>query len=177
MAILTHRMKHHRINPETETLIIGTFNPDTDNNLADFFYGRQRNFLWTLIPVALGETSLKGRPKEEKKAFMAKHKIDFIDVISAVDVDEATNYQDDYLDNKVTAWTDVISEIDKLPHLKRICLTRRTFGGIPNIKAKVAAIKAHCDEKMIPFQFLTTPARGYHQAKQTEWTHFFRQHP
>jgi len=29
------------------------------------------------------------------------------------------------------------------------------------------------EKKKIPFQFLTTPARFYGQAKQTEWANFF----
>lgn len=65
MNLIKHRFEHHSLNPQTEILVIGTFNPETPQNTADFFYGRQRNFLWTLIPVAFGDTSLKGKSKEE----------------------------------------------------------------------------------------------------------------
>ena len=68
---------------------------------------------------------------------------------------------------------DIISEIQKLRNLKRICLTRRTFGGIPNMKMKIDEIKSYCLEKQIPFLLLTTPSRFYNQSKQTEWTAFF----
>jgi len=173
MTRLKHRFINHRINPNTETLIIGTFNPDTEKNEAEFFYGRQRNFLWTLIPTAFNEASLKNRPKVEKLKFIEKHKIDFIDLIAEVEVDEVANYDDGYLDDKVTEWRNVISEIGKLANLKRVCLTRKSFGDIPNMKTKVDEIKNYCEEKKIPFQFLTTPARFYGQAKQTEWSNFF----
>jgi hypothetical protein len=45
MTNIKHRFLNHNINPLTETLIIGIFNPDTKENTADFFYGRQRIFL------------------------------------------------------------------------------------------------------------------------------------
>lgn len=173
MTKIRHRLLSHRINPKTEILIIGTFNPDTNENIADFFYGRQRNFLWTLIPTAFGETSLKGKRKDQKLKFIEKYKFDFIDLISEVDVDEVANYNDGYLDDKVTGWRNVIAEIEKLPNLKRICLTRKSFGDIPNMKKKIDEIKNYCDEKKIPFRFLTTPARLYSQKKQTEWSDFF----
>lgn len=173
MTKIRHRFINHNINPKTETLVIGTFNPDTEENIADFFYGRQRNFLWTLIPTSFNETSLKGKTRNEKLKFIEKYRIDFIDLISEVEVEEVANYDDGYLDSKVSEWRDVISEIDKLTNLKRVCLTRKSFGDIPNMKTKIEEIKNHCEKKKIPFQLLTTPARFYGQAKQTEWVNFF----
>jgi G:T/U-mismatch repair DNA glycosylase len=174
MTKISHRFITHRINSKTETLIIGTYNPDTEENSADFFYGRPRNFLWTLIPTALGEPSLKGKLKSEKLRFIEKFKLDFIDLISIVDVDEVTNYDDRYLDSRVIEWRNVIDEIHGLPNLKRVCLTRKTFGDIPNMKMKIDKIKTYCEEKDILFQVLPTPARFYGQAKQAAWTNFFR---
>ncbi|MDQ0110517.1 G:T/U-mismatch repair DNA glycosylase [Chitinophaga terrae (ex Kim and Jung 2007)] len=174
MTKIRHRFINHNINPKTETLVIGTFNPDTEENIADFFYGRQRNFLWTLIPTAFNETSLKGKLKSEKLNFIKKYRIDFIDLISEVEVDEVANYDDSYLDSRVIEWRNVISEIDKLPNLKRVCLTRKSFGDIPNMKTRINEIKNYCEKKEIPFQLLPTPARFYGQAKQIEWTNFFR---
>jgi G:T/U-mismatch repair DNA glycosylase len=173
MTKIRHRFIDHKINPKTEILVIGTFNPDTEENIADFFYGRQRNFLWTLIPTAFNETSLKGKTRDEKLKFIEKYRIDFIDLISEVEVEKVANYDDGYLDSKVTEWRDVISEIGKLANLKRVCLTRKSFGDIPNMKAKIEEIKSHCEKNKIPFQLLMTPARFYGQAKQTEWTNFF----
>ena len=102
MTKIKHRFINHKINPQTEILVIGTFNPDTDKNKADFFYGRPRNFLWTLISTSFGKTSLKGKSKEEKLQFIELFKIDFIDLISEVEVEEVANYNDHYLDDKVS---------------------------------------------------------------------------
>ena len=173
MTIIKHRFLNHEINPNTEILVIGTFNPDTEENQADFFYGRERNFLWTLIPNVFEEDSLKGKTKDEKLKFIERHKIDFIDLISQVKVEEVANYDDRYLDNKVIKWTNIISEIKKLPNLKRICLTRKSFGDIPNMKSKIDEISIFCTERNIPFHYLPTPARFYSQDKQTEWSNFF----
>ncbi len=70
MPIVKHRFQSHSIHPATETLIVGTFNPEAEANEADFFYGRSRNFLWRLLPTALGSEDLKGRLKEEKVNFI-----------------------------------------------------------------------------------------------------------
>jgi len=175
MVRIKHRFINHRIHPKTQTLVIGTFNPDTEENCADFFYGRPRNFLWTLIPTSFNEASLKGKRYSEKLDFIDRHKIDFIDLISQVEVEEVANYEDIYLDNKVYQWTNIISEIDKLSSLKSVCFTRKSFRAIPNIKAKIEAIQSYCEAKNITFQFLTTPARFYRLSKQTEWSTFFHQ--
>lgn len=174
MTKIRHRFIDHNINPKTETLVIGTFNPDTKENIADFFYGRQRNFLWTLIPTAFNETSLKGKTRNEKIDFIKKYRIDFVDLITEVEVEEVANYDDGYLDSKVTKWKDIISEMEKLKNLKRVCLTRKSFGDIPNMKTRIEEIKNYCVNKEIPFQLLPTPARFSNEAKQTEWTNFFR---
>lgn len=173
MAIVKHRFLSHIINPDTETLVVGTFNPDTKENIADFFYGRQRNYLWTLIPAAFGEASLKGKTKEEKLAYIKERKIDFIDLIASVDVEEESNYDDDYLDGKVQTWGNVIAEMEKLKNLKRVCFSRKTFAGIPKMKERIESIRSYCETWGIGFSYLTTPARFYNNEKQTEWTTFF----
>jgi G:T/U-mismatch repair DNA glycosylase len=173
MTKIKHRFIDHPISRQTEILVIGTFNPDTEENKADFFYGRQRNFLWTLIPVAFGETSLKGKAKNEKLQFIEHFKIGFIDLISEVEVEEVSNYDDSYLDDKVSIWRNVIAEIENLPHIKKVCLTRKSVADIPKMKAKIEEIKSYCEEKNITFQYLTTPARFYRSDKQAEWSKFF----
>src|SRR5690554_2017970 len=122
MTKIRHRFINHNIDPKTETLVIGTFNQDTEENIADFFYGRQRNFLWTLIPTAFNKASLKGIPRSEKFKFIQKYRIDFIDLSTEIGVEEVANYNVGYLDSNVSKWRDVISEIRKLPILIRVCL-------------------------------------------------------
>ena len=172
MTIIKHRFRNHEINQETETLIIGTFNPDTPENVADFFYSRQRNFLWTLVPKAFGDESLKGKTREEKISYVKKRNIDFIDLISEVDVDESSNYDDNYLDSRVTTWRNVIVEIEQLKKLNKVCFSRKSFSGIPIMKERIESIRLCCEQWGIHFEYLTTPARFYREDKQDEWTRF-----
>lgn len=173
MHRIIHRFIHHPIHPRTKILILGTFNPDTPQNTAEFFYGRQRNFLWKLLPLAFGQSSLKDRSVTDKQQFMKQYQIDFIDLIKEVLVDEPSNYDDYYLDDKVAEWRDVIGELELLPELKMVCLTRKTFSGIPNIKKKVVEVARYCEVRKIDFCLLPTPARIYSQRKQEEWNKFF----
>ena len=174
MISIPHKFLNHRVAPDTETLIVGTFNPDTPENPADFFYGRSRNFLWRLLPTAFDESDLKMADKSDKLNFIKRHKIDLIDLISEVEVEEGqgANYDDKYIDGRVIKWRDVISEIDRLKNLKRICITRKTFNDIPNMKERIIKIQEHCQTKGILFQALLTPARNYTKEKQIQWTNF-----
>ncbi len=174
MITVKHRFLNHKINPKTETLIIGTFNPEIAENDAEFFYGRIRNYLWKLLPTAFGKPDLKGAAKKEKLDFIKEYKIDFTDLIKEIRVEEnqEANYSDSYIDNKVTQWKNIITLIDTLQNLKRVCFTRKTFSDIPHIKKRLLDIRKHCDNKGILFQALITPSRFYREDKQTEWTNF-----
>jgi G:T/U-mismatch repair DNA glycosylase len=176
MAIVQHKFKKHSINPNTETLIIGSFNPKAEENSADFFYGRSRNFLWRLLPAAFSVETLKGSKKKDKLAFITSHKVDFIDLIKSVKVEEGeeANYLDTYIDFRVEEWTDVLSEIKALKNLKRVCFTRKTFDRIPNMANKIQEIQKYCEASKIKFKSMATPARIYNEEKQTEWTEFVK---
>lgn len=169
---LRHRMAGYPLHPATEILILGTFNPDTPGNTADFFYGRSRNYLWRLLPTAFGAPDLKGKSKEEKITFLHQYHIGFADLIAAVQVatGNETNYLDDYIDSRVVEWTDVVALLKKLKRLKKVLFTRKTFTGVPRIKARLEPIKAYCRTHDIYYQELITPARGYTPAKQEAWT-------
>lgn len=176
MRIIKHKFIDHIINPETEILIIGTFNPDTERNPAEFFYGRDRNFLWRLLPAAFEFNDLKEKSKAEKIDFIHTAKIDFVDLIYEVAIDEGqeVNYEDAYLDSRVTVWQDVISQLKVLKKIRKVGFTRKTLADIPAMKSKIEEIKAYCDNNRIHFQHLTTPARFYRADKQEEWTTFLK---
>jgi len=169
-----HKFIGRPINKDTEILIIGTFNPDTPKNPAEFFYGRIRNFLWKLLPTVYGEKDLKKASKQEKLTFIEKYKIDFIDLIQEIEVEQGqeANFDDKYIDGKVIQWADVITEIDRLKNLKKVCFTRKTFDGIPKMRKKIEEIQSYCNDKKIPFKALVTPARFYNEDRQREWTSF-----
>jgi len=174
MVKIKHRCRDYNTDPAAEILIIGTFNPDTNNNPADFFYCRPKNHLWTLLPSAFNEPDLKKASKADKLSFIRMHKIDFTDLISEISIPEGTetDYRDSFIDDKVTKWRDVIGEISNLEYLKKVCFTRKTFSEIPNIRKKIEEIRSYCEEKGICFQYLITPARIYSACKQDEWTEF-----
>ena len=160
--------------PDTEILIIGTFNPGAKSNKADFFYGRPKNHLWTLLTTSFKEHDLKAQTKEKKIGFIRKHKIDFTDLISAISIPHGseTDYRDSFIDDKVTEWNDIISIISDIKNLKKVCFTRKTFSDIPNIKRKIEEVREYCETHGIIFKNMITPARIYSKEKQEEWSNF-----
>jgi hypothetical protein len=160
---IRHKFLDHRIDPNTETLIIGTFNPDTKNNIdCNFFYSRPKNHLWTILPEAFGEKSLKGKPKEEKIKFMQGKHIDFIDLISEIAGEPPQDFKDNFLDRLPEThirWRNVLSEIDKLCLLRRVGVSRKGFADVPKIGNRVGKIRDHLRNKPIFFQCLNTPSQ------------------
>jgi G:T/U-mismatch repair DNA glycosylase len=173
-TIITHRFLDFEINPLTETLFIGTFNPETEKNKADFFYGRSRNFFWRLLPLAFYFDDLKKASKEDKIQFITDRRISFIDIICSVEVPSGheADYYDGSIDKKVLEWRDVIAEIKKLHKLKRVAFTRKTFSDISQMKKRIEEVEKYCADNYITFQCLTTPARFYSIEKQKEWKCF-----
>lgn len=170
MPVILHKFRDHEVSPATETLILGTFNPDLEGG-PDFFYGRLRNFLWHLLPQSFGLEPLKEAELASKKAFMAEYKIDFADVIHALDIPEGKegNVDDDFIDSHVQEWKDINSLIDTLPNLKAVYFTRKTFNGIPKIRQQITSIAAHCKQKDIRMCKLETPSKFYSDEKLQQW--------
>lgn len=192
MYTLFHVSKDHVQNPNTEILILGTFNAPVHDG-PHFFYDRNRNHLWRLLPDCWGEPSLKVDAKklskealvknvEQKKKWITGKKIDFADMIVSlrsqpikrVDSEDDNLTRDNNIDGIVKEWNDVIGIIKKLPKLKAVFFTRMTLTGIPNIKSKVLEIEDYCVRNRIRFGYLHTPSRlllGYdgvlEQWKQT----------
>jgi G:T/U-mismatch repair DNA glycosylase len=173
-SVVTHRFLDHRIGPTTETLIIGTFNPEAAKNKADFLYSTGRNYLWRILPTAYGEESLQGKTAQAKKAFIRAKCIDFIDLVESIEVNKGQEgtRSDAYIDSKIRLWTDVVSAIDRLPELKRACFTRKTFSKITKIKSRIEAVSEYLKTRSIKFEYVVSPARYYSVDKQSEWTKF-----
>ncbi len=170
MPIIPHKFRNHIVSPETEILILGTFNPDVPNG-PTFFYGRPRNYLWRLLPGCWALPSLKNGTLQDKQGFMAEYKIDFADVIHSVLVpeDQVNNLLDTYIDDKVQERKEIITLISSLKKLKAIYFTRKTFTDIPNIHAMILAIQNYCRQNAIRFCLLETPARFTNDEKQQMW--------
>jgi G:T/U-mismatch repair DNA glycosylase len=178
MVKIKHKFENHIIQKDTRILIVGTFNPDSSENEAEFFYGRSRNFLWQLLPACFDEQSIKNTSVEEKLKFIQKYRIDFVDLIREVHVpsDESNNYFDSFIDRRITKWNEAVDLIVKHPSIQKVAITRKTFSGIPNMKTKILDVKDYCIKNRIAFRMLLTPARFYSEKKQKEWKEFIKTH-
>jgi len=167
-----HKFRDFKLNSNTQTLIIGTFNPDTIANKATFFYGTGRNYLWRILAQVFGHSEIP-RGRNEQEQFIGLRRIGFIDLISEVVVPrgQENNRDDRYIDAKITKWAEVDSEIEKLPSLERVCFSRKTLSGIPNIKAQVEIVQDSIRDG-ITFKYLVSPARYFSEEKVNEWRGF-----
>lgn len=170
MPIILNKFKDRQPDPQTEILILGTFSPDTPA-APDFYFGRSRNYLWHMLPICFGLPPMKDAPLKRKLEFMSAQKLDFADLIRSIEVaeDEAEHLDEDLFDPHVHEWNDITAIIDSLPALKAVYFTRKTFNGIPNIRAQMTHIAGHCKSKGIRICKLDTPARHYSEEKQQQW--------
>ena len=170
MPLINHKFIEHQVSSDTEILILGTFNHD-DQDGPDFFYGRSRTFLWHLLPQCWNLEPLKEADIMDKRNFMETYKIDFADLINAIDVPEGEeeNVDDNFIDTHVIEWKDIIALVNSLPKLNAVYFTRKTFNGITNTKVQIMQIAKHCQQKNIRFCKLETPARFHSPEKQQQW--------
>lgn len=170
MPIVFNKFRNHQVSAKTEILLLGTFSPDMPDS-PDFFYGRARNFLWYLLPKCWNLEPLKEAPLVEKQQFMAEYKLDFTDLINAIEIPEGeeANVDETFIDQHVLEWKDLISLIAALPNLKAVYFTRKTFNGIVNIRVQVNRIAGYCREKGIRFCKLETPSKFHSIEKQQQW--------
>jgi G:T/U-mismatch repair DNA glycosylase len=170
MAIIVNKFREYQVSAQTEILILGTFSPDIPE-AADFFYGRSRTFLWHLLPQCWGVEPLLEAPVSRKKEFMSAYNIDFADIINAVDMPEKgeTSLDDIFIDSHVHQWNDIIALIDTLPDLKAVYFTKKTFSGIPLMRAQIKVAADYCAQKGIRFCKLETPSKFYSPEKLQQW--------
>jgi len=175
MITVKHKFRNFNNNSDIQFLILGTFNPDADDNTAEFFYGRGRNYLWNLLPKVFNHLELKTSSYSDKVSFIQNNKIGFLDIIQEVEVENGneTNYADSFIDKKVSKWTDFESFIENYPAIKNVYFTRKTFNGIPNMEKRIGLIKEICQSRGIGFYTLPTPARFENQEKANEWRKIF----
>ena len=175
MITIKHKFQDFQNKQNIKNLILGTFNPDVPDNNAEFFYGRGKNYLWNLLPKVYNQSVLKNASYSEKINFIEKNKIGFVDIIQEIIVEngQETNYADDYIDSKVTKWTDFELVLNIFTNINKVFLTRKTFADVPNMKRQVDQIKQICSLKKVGFYNLPTPARFENEAKLNEWKKIF----
>jgi hypothetical protein len=165
---MLHKFSDHEVSPETEILILGTFHPEFQGN-GDFFYSQTGNFLWKILPACFDEDDLRKRPLSAKKGFMARHRIDFADIIGSLKPGNECCFRDELIDGFVNDWNKTEKLIDSLKMLQAVYFTRKTFGSMPFIGERVCRIRNHCVEKCIRFSLLETPTRHFDLGKILSW--------
>jgi len=176
---IRHAFLDHRMDPETEIVILGTFNPGPVKYAKNvFFYSSGHNQLWQLLPAAFGEGNLRESGVEERKAFMKRHHVDFIDIIAEVQVDRGNDTRDDrYLDIRVTEWNDVIAQLENLRKLRAVLATRKApDASVKNISQRMMDVRTYCKDRGVIFESLFTPspaARVSIESKQVLWDEVF----
>ena len=170
---------------ELEYLFVGTFNPSWDFNnaeQADYFYGRNRNFVWRIVPEVFKNESLKNNHLIDKIEYLRKNKIGLTDLIisvenanesSKVDVDNLTiGFSDNVLNNYILEFNteNIINLITKNSKtIKGVFLTRSTLNNINQIRDEWAEIERFCLKNKINTNRLLTPARNYSVRKVIDW--------
>lgn len=160
-----------------EILIIGTFNPNIEDNEANFFYSRKRNYFWELLNEVFEETNNfeDENSIKNKKSFINNKNIELTDLIISVDINESNlgKYSDELLIN-VEKWnTDEILYILKKQKTKKVFFTRKSFNKVNFIKIQIKRIEEFCLENEIIFQYLPTPSRFINDKKIKEWKNKF----
>lgn len=165
-----HRFSNQLIPKQTgiKYFFIGTFNPSwdaTNNNNAEYFYGRGTNLFWCILPHAFNENCLINGSVDDWKSFcnLENHKIGLTDLIKCVNnVDEnnpihkkalTSAFSDKELVKKVNGFeleynVIGIKEIiySNIDTLKGVFFTRVTKTGIEPIWDKWSEIKEYCKE-------------------------------
>lgn len=112
---------------------------------------------------------------QEKKDFMTKYKIDFLDLILAIDVppEEVRNRKDSFIDDKVVKWNDIIKVLKEYRSIKKVFFTRKTSAGITNIYEHINMIENFCTQNKITCSRLITPSKAYRGDKLPQWKEVF----
>lgn len=175
MVLVKHRFLQHYPLIGKKILILGTFNPDLASNKAEFFYGRSKNYFWTLLPAMFSTPSLKAQSVQDKLSFLQKYEIELSDLILSVNMQKSdlTQYADEKLSN-VEQWnTDNIIKTLKKGTTKEVYFTRKTFANVTNIQEQIKKIEAFCIENDLRFRYLPTPSRFVNEHKIQEWKECF----
>ena len=79
---------------KAKTLIIGTFNPANNfhpQNTALYFYGRNSNLFWDILPLFAGELPIDKSSPQSQKLFLEKKQIALTDLLISIDDAQLSN--------------------------------------------------------------------------------------
>lgn len=162
-----------------EFLVLGTFNPEwnaVSGNNADYFYGRDSNLFWCIVPHAFDELCLINSEPNEWKNFClrSEHKIAITDLVKEIKGAEKSNpehfklltsgFEDKNLEKfELTFNESEIKDFIDRNHktLAGVFLTRKSKGQLSTIWDTWLSIKNYCNQKEIrAVELLTPSSRG-----------------
>ena len=181
-------------NEPLKYLFIGTFNPSWDrpqNDNANWFYGRQYNDFWFIMPQVFGHPSLMHRNFRTNRDFLIhwcnQNQIGLTDVIQSINDANINNEHHREIilgvnDNAFDIFNEIIpTDIAAIinANVETLCgvyLTRYEHTLLPNgiINNLWTGIKNICFNLNIDCSDLVTPSRQYRQLsriqKLNDWT-------
>jgi G:T/U-mismatch repair DNA glycosylase len=166
---------------DLQLLFVGTFNPAWDGgnkNNAAWFYGRDTNLFWCILPHALYENCLIDKGIDEWQAFCQERRIGLTDIISCINnADEGNQehrkaltkgFPDDKLDDATNGeyvfdlafTTDLIKDMinSNRATMKGVFFTRSTHKDVPRIWKQWLEIATFCAAAGITTQVLPSPS-------------------
>ena len=154
-------------------IFVGTFNPswNSEDNNAEYFYGRSTNNFWCIMPHALGDPCLINGTVSDWKNYCKTKKICITDLIKEISNVSENKKEDKDLITKGFSDSNLnkcdlifnIPEINKLitknrTTLEGVFFTRKTKNGILNIWSEWEEVKKHCESEKIYSNELITPS-------------------
>jgi hypothetical protein len=116
----------------SNTLILGSFNPNNQGNNTDFYYGRCSNFFWKTI------ADIEGRNEQyycnniqNKFEAMEKHSFCFLDLIDSIEISSKSsdsNIVQDFVQNKIyTGYSDSVLLTSNTKYKNNTVGVKRTY--------------------------------------------------
>lgn len=173
-----HRFYNSLIPEENnyEFLFIGTFNPEwnaKNGNNADYFYGRESNLFWCILPHAFEENCLiNSRPIEWINfCKQTRHRIAITDIIKEIDNADKNNQKhrevllNGFEDKKLEKFELTFNNSEIKEFIRRnqetlngVFLTRKSKDGLSKIWDNWLEIKKLCKKSNVYATELLTPS-------------------
>ena len=173
-----------RLDFEPTTLIVGTFNPMIEGNLAEWFYGRthdehgnRNNNFWDVLPRLNGEPSLINAGPAAWKAFCSRNSIAITDLITTIEDANPANpnhvrflgcYSDKAISDNFNdfVFTNIIELLQQKPTINNVYITNGVNGQF--WISLWNPINQYCTENHIFCNTLLTPSKN---ARFSMFTH------
>ncbi len=162
---------------KTETLIIGTFNPESKwhpDHAAQYFYSRPRNYFWKILPRFTGKAAIPHQYVAAQIEFLKEHQIGVTDLLIRIEDAHITKPEHrkritTALDNEIERFSELdwntphILQYIKANSIKAVYFTKIGNAANQNVKpntfeAQMRAIEQTCKALKIPHFRLHTPS-------------------